>query len=141
MSLIAQLSAALLPGERVRFDLARDGENFTLMVQPTLARAVDDIDSPSAGLRAALAMPLRVAGTAAELDAELPALLSAYGARRSDVAGKSAALESLKEAAKKGARLSAETPTPAATLPGSAAATVPVAPAPVAPASNPDSLF
>ena len=146
MSMIAQLAAALLPGERLRFDLARDGEHLTLMIQPTLPRAVDDTDSSIACLRAALAMPLRIVGTPAELDAELPALLAAYGARRADVAGKSAALDSLKEAAKTGARLVDAAGKPgrnATAAPAAPAETPAVAPAPAtAPlAANPDSLF
>jgi PRTRC genetic system protein E len=143
MSMIAQLAAALLPGERLRFDLARDGEHLTLMIQPTLPRAVDDTDSSIACLRAALAMPLRIVGTPAELDAELPALLAAYGARRADVAGKSAALDSLKEAAKTGARLVDAAGKPGRNATAAPAETPAVAPAPAtAPlAANPDSLF
>jgi PRTRC genetic system protein E len=145
MSMIAQLAAALLPGERLRFDLARDGEHLTLMIQPTLPRAVEDTESSVACLRAALAMPLRIVGTPEEMDAELPALLAAYGARRADVASKSAALESLKEAAKTGARLTEEVGKAARA--GGSKATTPVMPVPTqepAPAplaANPGSLF
>jgi PRTRC genetic system protein E len=153
MSLFAQLSAVLGPDERLRFDLARgkDGQ-LTVLVQPYLAQPVENLEGDAARLRAALAMSLRISGTADELDADLPALLGEFADRRRTVGGQVAALEALKEAGKTGARLQAEkaaAPAPsvpdtkaAAALPAQAqspaAPTVPAAPGPV---GNPGSLF
>ncbi|WP_020504313.1 PRTRC system protein E [Lamprocystis purpurea] len=106
MGLIEQLAGVLGDGERLRFELARNGDGgLTVMVQPLLAKPLNDLAGDTAALRAALAMPLRITGTTADLDARLPALLVTYGERRHDVGGKVAALDALREAGKAGARL------------------------------------
>jgi PRTRC genetic system protein E len=153
MSLFAQLTAILGPDERLRFDLARnkDGQ-LTVLVQPYLAQPIEHLEGDAARLRAALAMPLRVSGTAAELDAGMPALLAEFADRRRTVGGQVAALDALKEAGKTGARLQAEkAATPAPSVPATQAATAlpaqvsppvtPAVPAAPAPVVNPGSLF
>ena len=106
MALFEQLAGVLTAGERLRFEIARNPDGgLTLLVQPLLTKPVENLEGDTAPLRAALAMPLRITGTVAELDAQLPALLATYGERRRDVEMKVTALEALKEAGKAGARL------------------------------------
>jgi PRTRC genetic system protein E len=151
MGLIEQLTGVLSDGERLRFELARNGDGgVTVMVLPLLTKPLDDLEGDTAALRAALAMPLRITGTTADLDARLPALLVTYGERRHDVTAKVAALDALKEAGKAGARLADQAGTGArrkdmgAGAPVAALATVPT-PARSGPESSdhndPDSLF
>ncbi|AUB85141.1 PRTRC system protein E [Candidatus Thiodictyon syntrophicum] len=106
MDLFEQLVGVLTAGERLRFEIARNPDGgLTLLVQPLLIRPVENLEGDAAPLRAALAMPLRITGSIAELDARLPALLATYGERRRDVEMKVTSLEALKEAGKAGARL------------------------------------
>ena len=106
MDLFEQLVGVLTAGERLRFEIARNPDGgLTLLVQPLLIRPVENLEGDAAPLRAALAMPLRITGSVAELDARLPAMLATYGERRRDVETKVTALEALKEAGKAGARL------------------------------------
>ena len=106
MALFEQLAGVLTAGERLRFEIARNPDGgLTLLVQPLLTKPVENLDGDTAPLRAALAMPLRITGSVAELDARLPALLATFGERRRDVEMKVTALEALKDAGKAGARL------------------------------------
>ncbi|WP_020503580.1 PRTRC system protein E [Lamprocystis purpurea] len=106
MALFEHLAGVLTAGERLRFEIARNPDGgLTVLVQPLMITPVEHLAGDTASLRAALAMPLRITGSVAELDARLPAMLVTYGERRQDVAMKVTALETLKEAGKAGARL------------------------------------
>jgi len=129
MALFEHLAGVLTAGERLRFEIARNPDGgLTVLVQPLLITPVEHLEGDTASLRAALAMPLRITGSVADLDTQLPALLVTYGERRQDVAMKVTALETLKEAGKAGARLVA-TGTQAAAG-GGALAAAPVDPTP-----------
>jgi len=106
MALFEHLAGVLTAGERLRFEIARNPDGgLTVLVQPLLITPVEHLAGDTASLRAALAMPLRITGSVADLDTQLPAMLATYGERRQDVAMKVTALETLKEAGKAGARL------------------------------------
>jgi PRTRC genetic system protein E len=142
MALLEQLTGVLTAGERLRFEVARHPDGgLTLLVQPFLTKPVENLEGDAAALRAALAMPLRITGTVAELDARLPALLATYGERRRDVEMKVTALDALKEAGKAGARLVEQGAQPVASLdPAPPSAAAPVRSAPAVPA-DPNNLF
>lgn len=138
MALFEQLAGVLTAGERLRFEIARNPDGgLTLLVQPLLTKPVENLEGDAASLRAALAMPLRITGSVAELDAQLPALLATYGERRRDVELKVTTLDALKEAGKAGARLvEAGRQAPVAAAPLDLAPTS----APAAP-TDPNNLF
>ncbi|WP_295390957.1 PRTRC system protein E [uncultured Thiodictyon sp.] len=138
MALFEQLAGVLTAGERLRFEIARNPDGgLTLLVLPLLTKPVENLDGDTAPLRAALAMPLRITGSVAELDARLPGMLATYGERRRDVEMKVTALEALKDAGKAGARLverGSQAPVAAAPL-APAPTTAPAAP------TDPNNLF
>ena len=79
------LAACLGEGERLRLELHREGEALAVLVQPVLNAAPPSLDAERQRLRVALAYPLRLTGTAAQLDRDLVAALVAYGAKRQEV--------------------------------------------------------
>lgn len=157
MGLIAELAGTLSTGERLRFDLQRNGDGtLTLVVQPYFNTPVAYLDDATAPLRAALAMPLRVSGSMSSLDEDFTAMLREYGSRRCTVNSQLSALDALKEAIKAGERLQNDTKThtkptpqkagssetPVASTDSEVTATpAPSAAQPVSQASNPDCLF
>lgn len=92
------LAACLGEGERLRLELHREGEALAVLVQPVLNAAPPDLDAERQRLRAALAYPLRLTGTAAQLDRDLVAALVAYGAKRQEVRAAACDLAALDEA-------------------------------------------
>lgn len=134
MGLIHALADVLAPGERLRFEIERTADGLVLLVQPYLATAAQDPDAATdaARLRAALAMPLRVQGGIAELDAGFPELLATYASQRQDVGRTLGVLEALKEAGKAGARLAGDKEKDGGPTRAGEALAAPEAPAPVA---------
>ncbi len=92
------LAACLGEGERLRLELHREGEALAVLVQPVLNAAPPGLDAERQRLRAALAYPLRLTGTAAQLDRDLVAALVAYGAKRQEVRAAAGDLAALDEA-------------------------------------------
>ena len=58
MELFEWLSRSLGPGERLRLEIAREGESLSILVQPVLKTAPSNLDDERQQLRAALAHPL-----------------------------------------------------------------------------------
>ncbi len=92
------LAACLGEDERLRLELHRTGATLAVLVQPVLKAAPSGLDAEWQRLRAALAYPLRLTGTAAQLDRELVAALVAYGAKRQEVRAAGFDLDALDEA-------------------------------------------
>jgi len=92
------LAACLGEDERLRLELHRTGATLAVLVQPVLKAAPSGLDAERQRLRAALAYPLRLTGTAAQLDRELVAALVAYGAKRQEVRAAGFDLDALDEA-------------------------------------------
>jgi len=82
MELFEWLSRSLGPGERLRLEIAREGESLSILVQPVLKTAPSNLDDERQQLRAALAHPLWLTGTPDQLDRELPEALRTYADRR-----------------------------------------------------------
>lgn len=82
MELFEWLSRSLEPGERLRLDIAREGGNLSVLMQPLLKTAPPNLDDERQQLRAALAHPLWLTGTPDQLDRELPEALRAYAHQR-----------------------------------------------------------
>lgn len=100
-----QLHAAMRDAEQFKFQVTRDGDRLAVMIQPLLGTAPDHIeddeDSPAAQARAALATPLLVRMTPAELDEHFGPKLSAYGEVRGELADSYQTLiEDLKDSSK-----------------------------------------
>lgn len=84
MNLFALLSGGLSVEEHLRFDLGREGDRLTVLVQPILKAAPPDLADERQRLRGALAHPLWLAGTPEQLDRERGTALAEYGAHRRD---------------------------------------------------------
>ena len=98
MNLFESLAACLGEDERLRLELHRAGATLAVLVQPVLKAAPSGLDDERQRLRAALAYPLRLTGTAERLDRELVAALVAYGAKRQDLRAAASDLDALDEA-------------------------------------------
>jgi PRTRC genetic system protein E len=155
MNLFSTLQPALKTGNKITFSIeaAKDG-NLAVLLIPHLGAEPEGMTPEMEQVRAALATPLRLVGSPAELDAELEVMLTSYNDIRADLAAEMDGLAKFKEVAKnaKKAAQKASTKAPASATPGSddddddtpaEAKDAPVAPAPVSmvDASNPDSLF
>jgi PRTRC genetic system protein E len=149
MNLFDLLAGCLSDGERLRFDLDRDGDALTVVVQPLLKSAPPHLDADRQRLRAALAHPLYLRGTSEQFAEGLADALAEYGAKRRDLHAVAADLDVLDEALRQ-ARQAAhaqrqrvaqagKNALPAGAKPAAddAVATRPALP----PARNPDSLF
>jgi len=97
-NLFQSLAACLGEDERLRLELHRAGETLAVLVQPVLKAAPSGLDDERQRLRAALAYPLRLTGTAEQFDRELVAALVAYGAKRQDLRAAASDLDALDEA-------------------------------------------
>jgi len=98
MDLFNLLAGCLGHEERLRFDLGCEGDRLTVLVQPILKAAPPGLDGERQQLRAALAYPLRLTGTAEQLDRDLVTALVAYGAKRQEVRTTACELDALNEA-------------------------------------------
>ena len=92
------LAACLGEDERLRLELHHTGATLAVLVQPVLKAAPSGLDTERQRLRAALAYPLRLTGTAEQLDRDLVAALVAYGAKRQEVRAAGFDLDALDEA-------------------------------------------
>jgi len=164
MELFEWLSRSLEPGERLRLDIAREGGNLSVLMQPLLKTAPPNLDDERQQLRAALAHPLWLTGTPDQLDRELPEALRAYAHQRQTLQAAASAWDALddairraqqavqtqrQKAAKQNTRVPPGGPAAApedtgkaaaAEEEGTANATSPAVTPPAA-ATNPDSLF
>ena len=148
--IFSQLSEVLgAAGEEVRFIVrAEAGGRLAVLVEPVLKGAGADIqDDAASRLRAALAFPLRIVATPAELDAGFLDTLANYAQTRAPAGDALAALMAqATDAIKEGRQAAlAQKSNPQKTQPASGAAgeddnkeEPPVEPVPQA---NPDSLF
>lgn len=101
-----QLHAAMRDGEQFKFQVTREGDRLAVMIQPLLGAAPEDIeddeDSPAAQARAALATPLLVRMTPAELDQHFGPKLTTYGEVRGELTDSYQTLiEDLKDSSKR----------------------------------------
>ena len=92
------LAACLGEDERLRLELHCTGATLAVLVQPVLKAAPPGLDAERQRLRAALAYPLRLTGTAAQFDRDLVTALVAYGAKRQEVRAAACDLAALDEA-------------------------------------------
>ena len=145
--LIPRLASAMRPGEGLLFSVnALAGDRIELLLQPKLPET-PDLPDDAAKIRAALALPLRVTGTPAEVGDSFLARLDQFQAARAEAADAFGDLmQSLKqttgEARQKAAAAPApkapdDTPAEPSDEPPAAAAEAPPAASP----SNPASLF
>ena len=162
MELFEWLSQSLGPGERLRLEIAREGESLSILVQPVLKTAPPNLDDERQQLRAALAHPLWLTGTPDQLDRELPEALRTYADRRQTLQATASEWDALDDAIRraqqavqtqrqKAAQKTRVPPHGPAVAPedisdtaaegeGTANATSPAVTPPTA-ATNPDSLF
>ena len=83
--------------ERLRFDLSREGDRLSVLVQPILKAAPPGLDDERQRLRGAQAHPLWFTGTPEQLDRELATALAEYGSQRRDRCALVADLDALDE--------------------------------------------
>jgi len=163
MELFEWLSRSLGPGERLRLEIAREGESLSVLAQPILKTVPPNLDEERQQLRAALAHPLWLTGTPDQLDRELPEALRTYADRRQTLQATASEWDALddairraqqavqtqrQKAAKQNTRVPPHGPAAppedisdtAAEGEGTANATSPAVTPPTA-ATNPDSLF
>lgn len=125
MSLFQALVGCMAANETLRFDISTEGENVTLLVQPQL-KPLSSTDHAALSdeqtlLRAALALPLKLSNSAAELDQTLLASLQAFAATRQEVHTTNATLAAMKEAASQAKQAAAKTKPAKAKQPDAAA--------------------
>jgi len=92
----------LLDGESLKITLEKTKDGLSVLIQPVLTPIdPDELEEHEAQLRANLAYPLTLKGTACELDDELPKLLTPYAQARQELASNiNDVLDNLKEASK-----------------------------------------
>lgn len=155
-SLFVLLEQALLPGETVKFTIGRQADGLMLLLQPLRPKSAD-VPKEAEAARAALALPLRLAGPAADLDAAFEAKLQGYAQARHVLSDAYETLvAALNEAAKVAQATKSKTvsrtakstvskpatgTSSAATPAASAETSTPSAEAPAAPAPQTMSLF
>ena len=132
-SLFSSLEKILVPGESLRFTMQKRADGLALLLQPIVAKA-QDVPKEVEQIRAALSLPLRIAGSATELDATFNERVQGYADARQDAHGSYAALlgalrEASKEAKAKAPAKSAPAPKPSSST-ASAAPAKPVDEAP-----------
>lgn len=100
--LISLLSQVIRPKESVRFTVSKQTDGrLLLVVQPRFRKHAEDVPKEAEQARAALAVPLRLVGVPADLDAHLVARLEGYCRARGELSDNfDALIESLKEASK-----------------------------------------
>jgi PRTRC genetic system protein E len=149
-NLFQQLHQVLANNEEAKFHVTRKDDQLVVVFQPLLAKRDDvdeDDDTPVAQARAALALPLRVAMSPTEIDAEFAKRLNGYGEARAELRDSfdqlmealGEATKSTKNAAKnKNKGKAKKSAAPAAKSAG--AASGPAKPAGAAGGANPTSL-
>lgn len=145
MSLFANIAPALNKGGKMTISVeALDGGKLAVLISPILGAAPESMTPEIEQLRAALSIPLRVTGTAEELDAELMGKLSRYHVSRGDLGSEMDALMKFQEAAKSAKKASQkatkEAPETASEKASESDATVPKPTSMIDP-TNPDSMI
>lgn len=98
--LFTSLAAVLLTGESLTFTVLRQGDTFAVLLQPKLQKK-GETPADAQRIRAALAMPLNLIGTPADLDTAFHERVSGYAEARAELAGNyETMLSSLSEASK-----------------------------------------
>ena len=145
--LIPRLASAMRPGEGLLFSVnALAGDRIELLLQPKLPEA-PDLPDDAAKIRAALALPLRLTGTPAEVGDLFLARLDQFQAARADAADAFGDLmQSLKQATGEARQQAAAAPSPETTddTPSAPSGDTPAAAAeapPAASTTNPLSLI
>ncbi len=145
--LFTRLASAMRPGEGLLFSLnALTGDRIEVLVQPKLPEATD-LPDDAARIRAALAMPLRLTGTPAEVSDLFADHLQAFQTARADAADALGdLLQTLKQVTGEARKQAATAPAPTTSKIGAAAKPAPSAepasePAPAPVTTNPPSLF
>lgn len=148
MSLFRHIAACLGPDEQVSFQLRCDGAELTVLVLPQLkVKASSPTDPDQQALRAALAYPLVVRGTAADLDESLWATLTTYASQRHALHASDQDLTALAAAVQQTQQTVHRRRTATPAIPSPTPPSLPAAPPSVPHASpafsttNPDSLF
>lgn len=104
MKLFQTLAPALATAERVTFTIEKKGNQIIAIVEPHLRAAPENMPENVAQVRAALAFPLRMTGSAQQLDEDFLPMLGQFNETRDVVAENLRSLESLKEAANKSSK-------------------------------------
>lgn len=117
-SLFSSLEKVLVAGESLRFTIQKRTDGLALLLQPIVAKA-QDVPKEVEHIRAVLALPLRLAGSACELEATFNERVQGYANARQDAHGSYAALlgalnEASKEAKAKASTKSTTAPKPTA---------------------------
>jgi PRTRC genetic system protein E len=100
-SLFSTLEQAMLPNESLRFTISRQPKGLVLLLQPVLHKSDEVVPKEAEQTRAVLAMPLRLSGSAADLDAAFAANLQGYGQARNELHDNYVSLlDALREASK-----------------------------------------
>lgn len=99
-SLFTALEQVLLPHESLKFSIIRGQTGLVILLQPSLDKA-RDVPKEAEQVRAVLGMPLRLAGSASELDAAFTARVRGYAdARRGAHDSYKTLIDALNEASK-----------------------------------------
>lgn len=141
-SLFSSLEKVLVAGESLRFTIQKRTDGLALLLQPIAAKA-QDVPKEVEHIRAVLALPLRLAGSACELEATFSERVHGYANARQDAHGSYAALlgalnEASKEAKAKASTKSTAAPKPTASTASAAPAKPTAESAPPAPAKAQD---
>ena len=134
--LISLLSQVIRPKESVRFTVSKQSDGrLLLVVQPLLHKKAEDVPKEAEQARAALAVPLRLVGVSADLDAHLAARLEGYCRARGELHDNfDALIEALKEASKEAKNRTTQARKSSVAKPKSASSP-PTPPAPSKPAN------
>lgn len=81
-SFFEPLEQVMLPGDSFLLRILKGQTGLVLLVQPSLGKKPVDFPKEAEEIRAALEIPLRLAGSAAELDAVYSAKIRGWGAAR-----------------------------------------------------------
>lgn len=84
-NLFTQLHGVMLPNESIHFTLYHHPDGTLLLLQPALTMSDDDLPNEIKQARAALAIPMRVIGSPAELDAHFAEKLAGWAEPRKEL--------------------------------------------------------
>jgi PRTRC genetic system protein E len=100
-SIFTTLERVLLPHESLKFTILRQPAGLVLLMQPHLNDKAANVPKEAEQARAMLAVPLRLLGSAAQLDAAFAEQVGGYAAARADLrTGFDALLDAFKETTK-----------------------------------------
>ncbi|MEW5833366.1 MAG: PRTRC system protein E [Campylobacterota bacterium] len=85
-NLFQTIAKAMRSGDKVRFEIERNGDAMSIMFQPILRDQEDAVPDEAKPIRAALALPFLIRGVTPEVaDAELASRLQGYADKRGHV--------------------------------------------------------